>query len=32
LNTTSTSGGKTSGLDVKECGAIGVITIEKTSG
>ena len=28
----STSGGKTNGLDVREWGAIGVTTIEKTSG
>ena len=32
LNSTSTLDGKTNGLDVSEWGAIGVITIEKTSG
>ena len=32
LNSTSTLDGKTSGRDVNECGAMGVITIEKTSG
>ena len=32
LNSTSTSGGNTRGLDVRECGDIGVTKIEKTSG
>jgi hypothetical protein len=32
LNSTSTSGGKTRGLEVRECGEIGVTIIEKTSG
>ena len=32
LNSTSTSEGKTNGLEVSEWGAIGVMTIEKTSG